>query len=43
MGGRQSSFKREHSEYAQVVLLVAVAEGIFCQDPKDRPVQMPEY
>ena len=43
MGGRQGPFKREHSECAQEVLLVATAEDVSCQDPKSRPVQMPEY
>ena len=42
-GGGQSLLKREHSECAQVVLLVAADEGVSCQNPKDRPVQMPKY
>ena len=42
-GGQGPSFIREHSECAQEVLLVAAAEDISCQDPKGRPVQMPEY
>lgn len=40
MGGGQSSFKREHDECVQGVLLVATAEDVY---PKVRPVQMPEY
>lgn len=45
-GDRQgASFKREHSKSAQEVLLVAAALRTYtaCQDPKDSPVQMPEY
>ncbi|MGE9501808.1 hypothetical protein ACQP3D_25770, partial [Escherichia coli] len=36
-------FKRNSSEYTQVVLSVAAAEGLSCQNPKDRPVEMPEH
>lgn len=42
-GGQGPPFIREHSKWAQKVLLVAAAEDISCQDPKNRPVQMPEY
>lgn len=31
-----------NSKCAQEVLFMATAEDIFCQDPKSRPVQMPE-
>lgn len=41
--GAGSPFKREHSKHAQKLLLLAAAEGIFHQAPKDRLVQMPEY
>lgn len=41
--GGYGPFKRENNEYAQVVLLMAAAEGIFCQNPKGRIVQIPEY
>ena len=33
----------ECSKCAQEVLLVAAAEDVSCQDPKGRPVQMPEH
>lgn len=39
----RAPFKRERSEQARVVLLVAAVEGISCQNSKGRPVQMPEY
>ena len=38
---RQTDRERwEHSECAQEVLLVAAAEDISCQNPKNRPVQI---
>ena len=40
--GQGPPIKREHSERAQEVLLVAAAEDVPCQEPKGRPVQMPE-
>lgn len=40
-GGRERN-RGESSKCARV-LLVAAAEDITCQDPKGRPVQMPEY
>lgn len=40
MGGRQGPFIRDHSECAQVALLLATAEDI---GSKGRPVQMPEH
>lgn len=43
VGGRPGPFKRESSEKAQLVLLVAAPEGISCQKAKDRPEQMPKY
>lgn len=42
-GGQGLPFKREHSERAEQVLLVAVAEDTSCQNPKGRPVQMPKF
>lgn len=41
--GKAYPFKRERSEYAQEVLLVAEAEDIPCQDPTGGPIRMPEY
>ena len=40
MGEGQGPFEREHSDYAQVVLLVATAEDA---DPKVRPEHKPQY
>lgn len=36
-------FIRELSECTHEGLFVAAAENVSCQDPKGRPVQMPEY
>ena len=41
--GQSPHFKRAHRECAQEVLLVATAEDRSCQEPRGRPVQMPEY
>lgn len=43
MGGGQGPFYGEHSECAQDMLLMTIAEDIACQNPKGRSVQMPEY
>lgn len=40
--GKARFFLRKHSECSQEVLLVAAAEEIACEDPRGRPVQMPE-
>lgn len=42
-GRQRSRKKRERSECAPEVLLVAAAETVSCQDLKGRPVRMPEY
>ena len=42
-GGKGQFFIMECSKCAQGVLLVATAKDVSCQDPKGRPVQMPEY
>ena len=39
----QGPIKREGSELAEQVLLVAAAEDLSCQNPKGRPVEMPEH
>lgn len=41
--GQEPPLKRKHSECAQEVLLVAVAENTNCQDPKSRAIEVPEY
>lgn len=41
-GGQGPLFLRKHGECSQEVLLVAAAEEIACEDPRGRPVQMPE-
>lgn len=41
--GKSPLWKRDHSKYAEQVLLLAGAEDVSPQDPMSRPVQMPEY
>lgn len=41
-GSGQGPFKRECNECAQEMLLVVSAEDVSCQNPKGRPVQLPE-
>ena len=43
MGGGQGPLKRQCSQFAQEVSLVAAAEDVACQKPKVRPAQRPEY
>ena len=43
MRGGQGPVKREHTDWAHVVLLVSAAVYSFYQNPKGRTVQMPEH
>lgn len=42
-GSGQGPFKREPNKCAQVLLLAKDKELAACQNPKSRPVEIPEY